>query len=505
MMSAVLRVGLPPMPAVLLLVCGPVHGRATVESATQFSELERLLDEGRVGLADIEKLLGTFVQGGATADELEDTVLLARAVRHLVSSNTTSEAPWPPPAPPAAPSPPVLPPAPMQPGATLVTTADELREQLVGVGSSGSTSVDEAFGEWPPSSPSPLPPSPLPIPPPTPPTPPPSPLPMPPPSPSLPAPPSPPPVPSVPPPPALPPLGAAPFAFWLTPGAILELGGEEIVVSGANVTISSDGEGATIDAQQLSRCFILEGGARLELSKIHLRNGFADSSNGGAICVRPGCALRLFSCSVADCEATGDGAADDSYADEAYLADSVTGGGGAVYGFGASVDIHATTVSGCFAASFGAFCSGGVGSTLVLHASVITDCHTTVGDAGALAVTAAGLCLISGCNITCCSAATLCGGFLAVETARLVLSGCAVVEMSASAAAHGGCRDATVVVTHCVFSDGSAYRCLAAGAQHAHASACTLAPSQSHPPFPPALAASRAWQSPPTGLDRGSP
>ena len=264
----------------------------------------------------------------------------------------------------------------------------------------------------------------------------------------------------------------------------MELGGEEIVVSGANVTISSDGEGATIDAQQLSRCFILEDGARLELSKIHLRNGFADSSNGGAICVRPGCALRLFSCSVADCEATGDGAADDSYADEAYLADSVTGGGGAVYGFGASVDIHATTVSGCFAASFGAFCSGGVGSTLVLHASVITDCHTTVGDAGALAVTAAGLCLISGCNITCCSAATLCGGFLAVETARLVLSGCAVVEMSASAAAHGGCRDATVVVTHCVFSDGSAYRCLAAGAQHAHASACTLAPSQSPPILP---------------------
>ena len=94
------------------------------------------------------------------------------------------------------------------------------------------------------------------------------------------------------------------MAVALSPGVHLELGGEPLVVSdGANVTISSEGEGATIDAQWLSKCLLIQRGARVELINIRIINGNGDGAFGGGISVRDGCALRLIDCHVTDCVA----------------------------------------------------------------------------------------------------------------------------------------------------------------------------------------------------------
>eukprot|EP00966_Prymnesium_polylepis_P184500 4276364-Prymnesium_polylepis.1 len=69
------------------------------------------------------------------------------------------------------------------------------------------------------------------------------------------------------------------------------LGGEHIAVHHADVTLQvSDGEGAEIDAEGLSRHFDVALGGKLHLKKIHLVNGGFEM-NGGNVLVRNGGAL----------------------------------------------------------------------------------------------------------------------------------------------------------------------------------------------------------------------
>ncbi|KAL3904217.1 MAG: hypothetical protein SGPRY_011371, partial [Prymnesium sp.] len=116
-----------------------------------------------------------------------------------------------------------------------------------------------------------------------------------------------PPSPPVPPtPPPLPPLTPAPSGFttvatvwqlrallaaadgsdtlsiYIPPGSIFFLDGSSLVVNNISLRLSSDGEGATIDGQHLSRVLQLQPGARVWLDSLTLANGFV-SGNGGIV------------------------------------------------------------------------------------------------------------------------------------------------------------------------------------------------------------------------------
>ena len=75
--------------------------------------------------------------------------------------------------------------------------------------------------------------------------------------------------------------------FHLPEGFRFGLGGAQVAVHQSNVTIRSDGVGATIDAEGLSRHFDVAKGAQLHLENLRLVNGGFEMS-GGSILVRNG-------------------------------------------------------------------------------------------------------------------------------------------------------------------------------------------------------------------------
>ena len=172
------------------------------------------------------------------------------------------------------------------------------------------TAVDQVNTAASPSTP------PLPSFPPSPPPAPPLLPPAPPPSPSHPPPPLAPPQPPSVPPPSAPAEAAADRELLLDSGKTYRLSGEPIIIRGAGVTVSIGTTGAlpaTIDAQYLSRHFIIRGGATLTLRNLHLINGYqhcgtqdctlpsSARENGGSIDVSgPGSALRLFNVILRD-------------------------------------------------------------------------------------------------------------------------------------------------------------------------------------------------------------
>ena len=140
------------------------------------------------------------------------------------------------------------------------------------------------------------------------------------------------------------------MAVALSPGAHLELGGEPLVVSdGANVTISSEGEGATIDAQGLSKCLLIQRGARVELINIRIINGNGDGAFGGGISVRDGCALRLVDCHVTDCvaELTTNRYSCNTFS--CFGPDDLAGAGGGIAVWSSNLEIYNSVISACSA------------------------------------------------------------------------------------------------------------------------------------------------------------
>ena len=65
----------------------------------------------------------------------------------------------------------------------------------------------------------------------------------------------------------------APLSLQLPEGAHFALGGEQLRVSGFNLTLRSTGTGAHIDGEHLSRLLLVEGGAAVQLHNLHLVNG----------------------------------------------------------------------------------------------------------------------------------------------------------------------------------------------------------------------------------------
>ena len=85
---------------------------------------------------------------------------------------------------------------------------------------------------------------------------------------------------------------------------IYPLGGVPITVSGGDVTLEGLGgeQGATLDAEGLSRAIDASGGGHLTLRRIHIVNGVAES--GGGLLVQ-GSSLLMEEASVRNCAATG--------------------------------------------------------------------------------------------------------------------------------------------------------------------------------------------------------
>ena len=74
----------------------------------------------------------------------------------------------------------------------------------------------------------------------------------------------------------------APLSLQLPEGAHFSLGGEQLRVSGFNLTLRSTGTGAHIDGEHLSRLLLVEGGAAVQLHNLHLVNGRFSYRAGGA-------------------------------------------------------------------------------------------------------------------------------------------------------------------------------------------------------------------------------
>ena len=86
---------------------------------------------------------------------------------------------------------------------------------------------------------------------------------------------------------------------------VYTLGGEPLNVSGGDVTLEGLGgeQGATLDAEGLSRAIDVTAGGRLTLRRIHVINGVAESG-GGLHVSGAGSALVMEQASVRHCEAT---------------------------------------------------------------------------------------------------------------------------------------------------------------------------------------------------------
>ena len=322
----------------------------------------------------------------------------------------------PPPIPVLPPSPPALPPLP--PASSACNNACPYRRDGEcddgGPGAEGSycslgtDCSDCGVRVSPPPSPlSPLPPmAPLPLPPspPSPPSPPPPPPPY-----------SPPSAPALPPPPPLPPLPPLPppdataqpaivlvsnatgshllellsalsgnVSLVLPPGASFTVDHAIRVGAGSSIThlkLSSRGAGATIDGQQHSQAFIVDGGT-LELTGVHLTRCMAAHGSGGAVACHAG-NITLRRGSVSHC--------------------SAHDGGGALHSNGCVVRVEDSAVRDCTAVN-GAFAKLESGSSILAIArSTFTNLQTT-SSGGAIAAFNAAAASIVDSAVEDCSA-----------------------------------------------------------------------------------------------------
>ena len=135
-----------------------------------------------------------------------------------------------------------------------------------------------------------------------------------------PLPPLPPPSPPLSPPPPLPPLSPdfvaaaseaelrnliqdalADVSIYLPPSADFKLGSQISCSSSINVTVASSGEGATLDGQEQSGLFYLEGGCSLTLRGLILVNGRA--AQGGVVYASGAGDVEIIDSDVRDCSA----------------------------------------------------------------------------------------------------------------------------------------------------------------------------------------------------------
>jgi len=148
------------------------------------------------------------------------------------------------------------------------------------------------------------------------------------------------------------------------------LDGTPLLLSGGNIDLTLEGvgpEGATIDAEGMSRAIEVTGGASLTLRQIHVVNGTA-SSGGGLLVHGAGSALLMDRSTIRDSVATG------AYPE---------GGGGLHASKGASAVLVESAIAGCEVARRGGASGGGAYATgdsnLTLRGSQVERCRAFFG------------------------------------------------------------------------------------------------------------------------------
>ena len=175
------------------------------------------------------------------------------------------------------------------------------------------------------------------------------------------------------------------------------LGGTPLLLSGAGVDLTLEGfgaEGATIDAEGMSRAIVVAGGASLTLRQIHVINGTAPKG-GGLFVHGAGSSLLTEWSSIRDSVATsswpdGGGGLFVAQGASAVLVDSAIVDCAAPFGAGGCVFAHDhanLTLRGSRIERCRAFYGGGVEAAEychvdILEGSVLSECHASEFNGG---------------------------------------------------------------------------------------------------------------------------
>lgn len=157
----------------------------------------------------------------------------------------------------------------------------------------------------------------------------------------------------------------------LPEGTVLRLGGLPLdVAGGLSVRLVSVGAGATLDGGNASRVARVRGSGRLELMRVHIRNGKTFEQSGGCVLVEAGGALLLSDSSLLRCAAASDDADIDAtaYPNDAH--------GGSIASYGGEVRLERTHIGKSSAVDGAAIFSSG-GTLEMLNSSVVrrADAH----------------------------------------------------------------------------------------------------------------------------------
>uniref|UniRef100_A0A7S4F921 histidine kinase n=1 Tax=Chrysotila carterae TaxID=13221 RepID=A0A7S4F921_CHRCT len=213
----------------------------------------------------------------------------------------------------------------------------------------------------------------------------------------------------------------------------------ELVVVGANVTLSSPGRGATLDGSGLTRIFHVHSRGRLLLQNVRLANASATNQSttphaphGGAVLVEgPGSLL-----SMRDVEIDGATA----------LVPEAAGGGVAAYE-GAVLEMVDCKVVDCTCAADGGGIYAQACIRVVIFGCEISRCHAERG--GGVLCASCEMVLVDVSVVNC--TAFFGGGIMGPTSAALTLNGCTVVNCKATATYGGlGCSQGALSLTHCV-------------------------------------------------------
>lgn len=222
--------------------------------------------------------------------------------------------------------------------------------------------------------------------------------------------------------------GSVESLIYLEEGRHLQLDGGPIAVAGIRVRIFSSGEGATIDAMQRSRAFVVSHGGSLILDNVHVTRGISrwtsDRHGGGCILVLAGCNLTLSSARLSHCVADGR----DTSSQAGLALPSAHGGG--ISSEGGTVWLTRSVITECQAVDGGAiFATGGF---LYAEESVFRGC-TSEREAGCLALLGQARAAIRRSRLDGCESGSVGGAIFAADGSQLLLEESVVVACTAGA------------------------------------------------------------------------
>jgi hypothetical protein len=268
----------------------------------------------------------------------------------------------------------------------------------------------------------------------------------------------------------------ASLSLQLHEGAHYSLGGEQLRISGFNLTLHSTGIGATLDGQRLSRLLLVEGGAAVRLHNLHLVNGDAltgggglrlmegstctmtsstithcktgdrrgpDAQEGGGLYVHGDSRCTMANCTIAHCRAAQGGGAFLQHRSTCLMTSctvanctaTIGSGGGVLYITKSALSLIDSRIVSCRAYAEGAGVSAAYGSDLTMKRGLVSDCHTE-GNGGGVALFRS-YAILTDTFIVGCSSSKDGGALLVWMTSTVTLATSHIVNCSAISGSGG--------------------------------------------------------------------